>query len=161
MKNKRYWIDQLKLEKHPEGGYFAETYRSKMKSEFDGFEGKRNLSTGIYFLIDQGAFSAFHRIKSDEMWHFYAGDPLLIHMIDVEGNYSNQALGDNLEEGEKLQFVVPAEVYFASEVKGAGDYSLVGCTVSPGFDFADFELADASLAQKFPQHREFLLRLIR
>lgn len=160
MKNKKYWIDQLELEKHPEGGYFAESYRSKIKAEFDGFEGERNLSTGIYFLIDQGVFSAFHRIKSDEMWHFYTGNPLIVHMIDAKGNYSNQIIGANVEKGEKLQFVVPAEVWFASEVKNGGDYSLVGCTVSPGFNFADFELAEANLAQKFPQHRELLLRLI-
>lgn len=161
MKNKRYWVEQLNLEAHPEGGYFAETYRSEIKDKFDGFKGERNLSTGIYFLIDQGAFSAFHRIKSDEMWHFYAGDPLIVHLIDTEGNYNSQTIGANLEEGEKSQFVVPAGIWFASEVKNGGDYSLVGCTVSPGFDFVDFELADHSLLERFPKHRELLSRLIR
>jgi predicted cupin superfamily sugar epimerase len=119
------------------------------------------LSTGIYFLIDRGAFSAFHRIKTDEMWHFYAGDSLLIHMIDAQGNYSSQTIGASLAEDEKLQFVVPAGVWFASEVKNGGDYSLVGCTVSPGFDFSDFELANRSLLERFPKHRELLSRLIR
>lgn len=161
MKNKKYWIDQLKLKAHPEGGYFTETYRSKMEAEFEGFEGKRNVSTGIYFLIDQGAFSAFHRIKSDEMWHFYAGDPLIIHMIDANGRYSSQFLGANIESGECLQFVVPAGVWFASEVKGNGKFSLLGCTVAPGFDFTDFELADSGLIDENPQHRELLLRLMR
>lgn len=161
MKNKKYWIDQLKLKAHPEGGYFSETYRSKIVAEFEGFEGKRNLSTGIYFLIDQGTFSAFHRIKSDEMWHFYAGDALIIHMIDSDCRYCSQVLGSNIESGESLQFVVPAGVWFASEVNANGEFSLVGCTVAPGFDFADFELADNALIDENPQHRELLLRLMR
>jgi|SRR5690554_6022292 len=160
MKNKEYWITQLGLEAHPEGGYFAETYRSKRTINLEELEGERNLSTGIYFLIDQGAFSAFHKIKSDEMWHFYDGDPLIVHMIDEKGNCTQQTIGRSIESGEVLQFVVPANVWFASEVKGSGDYSLVGCTVSPGFDFGDFELADRTLIDKFPHHAELLSRLM-
>lgn len=161
MKNKNYWIKHLGLEAHPEGGYFAETYRSEISSRFAGFSSERSLKTAIYFLIDRGAFSAFHRIKSDEMWHFYAGESLLVHMIDDKGNYRSQAVGRDVENGEKLQFVVPAGCWFASEVKGEGAYALVGCTVSPGFDFADFELAEPSLATRFPEHRDLLKRLIR
>ena len=90
MKTKEFWIDKLELEKHPEGGYFKETYRSKeelnLSSIDNKLKGKRNLSTGIYFLIEAFNFSAFHRIKSDEMWHFYDGDPLIVHMIDMDGN---------------------------------------------------------------------------
>jgi len=161
MDNINYWVKNLELKPHPEGGYFKETYRSKTSGEFAGFTDKRNLSTGIYFLLEKGNFSAFHRIKSDEMWHFYAGDPLVVHMIDEEGNYNKQLIGPKLEQGQTLQFVVPAGVWFASEVIDQGSYSLVGCTVSPGFDFNDFELADKNFVTKFPVHRTLIQKLVR
>lgn len=161
MKTKEYWVKNLELEHHPEGGYFKETYRSQREVEIEGIEGKRNLTTGIYFLIDSMNFSAFHRIKSDEMWHYYAGDPLIVHMIDLNGKYFTQKIGPNLEEGEQLQFVVPANYWFASEVTKGGNYSLVGCTVSFGFDFNDFELADRSLEERYPEHKKIIKRLIR
>ena len=165
MKTKDYWIKELDLQQHAEGGYFKETYRSSvtidLKKVDNKLSGYRNLSTGIYFLIESGNFSAFHKIKSDEMWHFYSGDPLIVHMIDENGSYSAQIVGSDPENGEKLQFVVPANVWFASEVKKGGTFSLVGCTVSFGFDFEDFELADASLIKRFPQHQELISRLIR
>jgi predicted cupin superfamily sugar epimerase len=156
-----YWVQHLGLKPHPEGGFFKETYRSTIKEEFRGFSAKRNLSTGIYFLLEQGNFSAFHRIKSDEMWHFYAGDPLVVHMIDDGGKYHKQLIGPKLDEGQALQFVVPAGVWFASEVADQGKYSLVGCTVSPGFDFDDFELADKNFETKFPEHRNVIQKLVR
>lgn len=159
MKTKEYWVEKLNLEQHPEGGYFKETYRSEETIEIENIEGKRNLATGIYFLIDSGNFSAFHRIKSDEMWHFYGGDPLVVHMIDDEGNYIRQTIGADIEKGELLQFVVPANVWFASEVVERGDYSLVGCTVSFGFDFRDFELATAYLSEQYPEHSKIIERL--
>lgn len=165
MKTKEYWVKNLQLESHPEGGYFKETYRSEKEIEVSKLnvnaEGKRNLSTGIYFLIDSGNFSAFHRIKSDEMWHYYAGDSLIVHMIDLEGRYFTQKIGPNIEKGERLQYVVPAEYWFASEVIEGGKYSLVGCTVSFGFDFNDFELADSSLLTRYPEHKSKIERLIR
>ena len=160
MKEANYWIDVLDLEKHPEGGYYKETYRSDEKVNLNEFDGERNLSTAIFFLLEEGNFSAFHRIKSDEMWHFYDGSPLVIHMIDEKGNYSSQKLGKNMEQGELLQFVVPAGVWFASEVL-EGAFSLVGCTVSPGFDFNDFEMADATLETLCPEKRNTIQRLIR
>lgn len=161
MKSKEYWEEKLGLEKHPEGGFFKETYRSESKVSLDGFSSKRNLSTGIFFLLDGDNFSAFHRIKSDEMWHFYDGSSLIVHMIDEFGNYESQRIGRDIEKGDKLQFVVPARVWFASEVADHKGYSLVGCTVSPGFDFEDFELADESLATIFPQHRKIIEQLSR
>lgn len=156
-----YWVHHLDLKPHPEGGFFKETYRSSIEEEFSGFLGKRSLSTGIYFLLEKGNFSAFHRIRSDEMWHFYAGDPLIVHMIDSGGKYHKQLIGPKLDEGQVLQFVVPAGVWFASEVEGRGEYSLVGCTVSPGFDFSDFELADKNFETKFPKHRNLIQKLVR
>lgn len=164
MHNADYWIKALQLEPHPEGGYFRETYRSKETIDLQFLDekkqGRRSLSTGIYFLLEKGSYSAFHRIQSDEMWHFYDGDPLLIHMIDAEGNYSSQVLGRAVEEGEVIQFVVPAGFWFASEVLEQGAYALVACTVSFGFDFRDFELADSRLKEKFPQHENIISRLL-
>lgn len=165
MKSKEYWVQNLQLLPHPEGGFYKETYRSGLTVEAESLgvnvSGERNLCTGIYFLLEQQNFSAFHRIKSDELWHFYAGDPITIHMIDQEGNYASQDVGSNLEKGEVLQYLVPANTWFASEVKEGREFALVGCTVSFGFDFEDFEMADNSLLQEFPNHHAVLSRLIR
>ncbi len=165
MKSKEYWVEKLDLIEHPEGGYYKETYRSSTAINLSNVDqelsGKRNLATGIYFLLEKENFSAFHRIKSDELWHFYSGDPITIHMISEEGKYLAQDVGGDLEKGEVFQFLVPANTWFASEVKEGREYALVGCTVSFGFDFEDFEMAEKSLIEKYPQHKEILNRLIR
>ena len=161
-----YFIKHLKLETHPEGGFFRETYRSHGTIPEHclpaGFAGQRNFSTSIYFLLQQNDFSAFHRIHSDECWHFYEGGPLLIHIINREGEYSCIRLGRNLHGGEIFQFVVPALSWFASEPAPGTEFSLLGCTVAPGFDFADFEMADAKkLSEKYPRHSSIIHRLCR
>lgn len=165
MKGKQFWIEKLDLEQHPEGGYYRETYRSPLEIELSTIDrslnGKRNLSTGIYFLLDHTSFSAFHRIKSDELWHFYDGDPITIHVIHSDGTYQRQELGREIEKGQQLQFLVPANSWFASEVHEGREYALVGCTVSFGFDFEDFEMADLSLVNQYPKHEVILRRLIR
>lgn len=162
MKPYSYWVDQLGLEAHPEGGFFKENYRSTKQYDFDGFEGSRSVSTGIYFLLTENNFSAFHRIKSDEMWHFYAGGSLRVWMIDEQGLVAHQDIGLELEKGQLPQFTVPAGVWFASEVLAGQSYSLVGCTVAPGFDFQDFELASSeALFNEFPQHKALIERLCR
>jgi len=149
-----YWIDKLNLQAHPEGGYYAETYRARAP------KGERAASTGIYFLIMAGNISKFHRIDADEMWHFYAGDPMIVHMIDPAGNYSFFKLGQNLEEKEVFQAVVPAGFWFGAEMAKDGAYALVGCTVAPGFEFSGFELAGrASLTRQFPDHADIIHRL--
>jgi predicted cupin superfamily sugar epimerase len=157
-------VDQLQLLPHPEGGYFRETYRSDESipqvSVPPRFDGERRFSTAIYFLLTAGNFSAFHRIKSDECWHFYAGSTLHVHVLTVTGEYRLISLGQDLQTGETFQAVVPAGAWFASET--TGDYSLVGCTVSPGFDFRDFELADAAaLSGEWPTHASLIRRLCR
>ena len=164
MKKVDYWVNHLDLLPHPEGGFFKEVYRSETTVSADimeaGMKGDRSLATGIYFLITAGNFSAFHRIKSDEMWHFYYGDPLIVHVIELDGSYTKLSIGLDLEKGQIPQAVVPAGAWFASESLGA--YSLVGCTVSPGFDFKDFELAKKEkLTHEFPQHKELISRLCR
>lgn len=157
-------IEQFGLIPHPEGGCYKETYRS---TEFiskqalpERFTGQRFHSSAIYFLLVQGNFSAFHRIKSDECWHFYAGDTLCVHMISPSGQLTTIYLGN--KPGTVYQYVVPAGYWFASETAPGGSFSFVGCTVAPAFDFADFELADSNtLAQQFPQHSEIIQRLCR
>lgn len=161
-----YLVSKLELLPHPEGGFYKETYRSDgviQKEELaDEFSGPRNYCTGIYFLLTEGNFSAFHKINQDEMWHFYEGDPLRVHMIDVNGTYSYQDIGLDLDIGQLPQFIVPAGVWFASEVSDGGNYSLVGCTVSPGFDFDDFELASRrDLMNNFPEHKALISSLTR
>lgn len=134
-------ISQLELEKHPEGGYFKETYRSGEIT--DTAQGKRNISTAIYYLLDSESISHLHRIKSDEMWHFYIGSPLrLVILNEKTGAFREIILSNDLENNSTLQFVVPAGVWMAAEVIDKSSFSLVGCTVSPGFDFRDFEMAD-------------------
>lgn len=133
------------MELHPEGGWFKETYRSSevILGEHlpNRFGDARHFSTGIYFLLEGKQFSAFHRIKSDEMWHFYYGDPLHVYVIDENGKLQIITLGNNPEAEEVFQAVVKAGCWFASKPASENSFSLVGCTVAPGFNFADFEMA--------------------
>lgn len=159
--NAKYWIHKLDLLKHPEGGYYKEIYRSEevipIEALPDRYSDKRNVSTSIYFMLDKEQVSHFHKLQSDEIWHFYYGVSLTIHMIDESGNYSIQKLGRNLDEGEALQFVIPKCTWFAAEVNDKKSFSLIGCTVAPGFDFADFELAKrGELVKQFPLLKEII-----
>jgi len=165
-KDARFWREKLGLEKHPEGGYFRQTYRSDVSISKDalpgGFTGARAVSTAIYFLLEGENFSAFHRLRSDEMWHFYAGSPLLVHVIDLSGKHSTIFLGGAPDVGQTFQAVVPAGCWFASHVADWKSWALVGCTVAPGFEFADFEMGKREeLAGEYPQHRELIARLTR
>jgi len=166
MKPASYWIEKYNLLPHPEGGHYIETYRSAesvagsaLPARFEN--GSRAFSTGIYFLLEQNQFSAFHRIKSDEMWHFYAGEALDIFVIYPETSQLKVIkLGANPENGETFQAVVPAGTWFASRPAKDSSYALVGCTVSPGFDFADFEMANKNdLIQLFPKHESLIREL--
>ena len=165
MRDQQFYVQYLEMQPHPEGGWYKETYRSQgsIPSSLIGeFDGDRSFSTGIYFLLTKANFSAFHRIKSDEMWHFYDGDGLIVHEINPNGDYIKHQLGLDLENGERPQLVISANSWFASEVKTGGNWCLVGCTVSPGFDFQDFELAEGSeLVAHFPKHGQLIDRLTR
>ena len=158
MKPASYWVEKYNLLPHPEGGYYSETYRAgesiRKESLPDRFTGNRSFSTGIYFLLEAGQFSAFHRIKSDEMWHFYAGDALEIFVLNPEtGNPDVILLGSDPENGETFQAVVPAGSWFGSRPASGSSYALVGCTVAPGFDFEDFEMAEKeALISEFPKY---------
>jgi len=163
MKKAEFYIKFFNLQKHPEGGYFGEVYRSTehipvqaLPQRFSGF---RCYSTSIYFLLPGNEFSAFHRIKSDEIWHFYKGAPVRIHVIDPKGNYSEVIVGDDPERGESFQAVICAGCWFAAETTDPESFSLAGCTVSPGFDFSDFELAKRhELIKLFPAHINIIER---
>ena len=159
-------VQQYNLDPHPEGGWYKETYRSTEYIPVTAlparFGGIRAFSTAIYFLLGQNDFSAFHRIKSDECWHFYAGDPLLIFVIRQDGMLDIIQLGNDTSKGQLFQYVVPANCWFASRPAADSKFSFVGCTVSPGFDFADFELADsAGLSALYPMHEIIIRELCR
>ncbi len=155
-------VSKLGLEPHPEGGFYKETYRSSLSFAPTGFTAERAVSTCIYFMLTSGSFSAFHRIKSDEIWHFYRGAPIQLHIISANGSYRHVRIGNDILNGEHPQFIVKAGDWFASEVVDPDSYALAGCTVAPGFDFADFEMAQRdALSAAFPTHREIIARLTR
>ncbi len=150
------WVRRLKLTPHPEGGYYREFYRSREKIRTP--RGIRNAATAIYFFLPPESISALHRIKADEIWHFYAGAPLGIWMLDPE---TGKAVMRTLGQGQ-FQVTVPAGRWFGAYGTKAGAGTLSGCTVSPGFDFGDFELGRrAKLLKKFPGHSGMIRKLTR
>lgn len=161
------WIDHLHLQLHPEGGYYRETYRSLLtlpSAALPAHDGDRAACTAIYFLLAGAQFSAFHRIRSDEMWHFYTGTGLTVHVITPAGEYRQLRLGSDAMQGEEFQAVVPVGSWFGASLRDQSveSYALVGCTVAPGFDFADFEMASRiELIALYPQHRAIIERLTR
>jgi uncharacterized protein len=163
MKDAKYWIEKLKLAKHPEGGYFYETYRSSQEIEFSLDEKKitRAASTAIYYLLKGNEVSCFHRIKSDEMWHFYAGSDLTIFILNEDGELVQHKLGNGENSADALfQILIPAGLWFAASVDDPSSFALVGCTVAPGFEFADFELADRKkMIEEYPWHEEVIVSL--
>ncbi|MEM9077954.1 MAG: cupin domain-containing protein [Bacteroidota bacterium] len=166
MKDIQFLIDRFNLEPHPEGGYFKEMYRStgiiEKNSLPTSYQGKRNYSTCIYFLLTSDTFSAFHKIKQDEIWHFYSGSALKLSMISENGNYSEHIIGADFNSGHVPQFVVPGEFWFGAKTLEPNSYSFVGCTVSPGFDFDDFILPSQTiLLEKYPQHEAIIRELTR
>ncbi|MCI3205923.1 MULTISPECIES: cupin domain-containing protein [Pandoraea] len=157
-------VTSLELLPHPEGGHYRETYRAgdtiSAQALPNGFSGPRSISTAILYLLEAGDFSAFHRIRSDEVWHFHLGGTLWIHEIDAVGKLTTTPLGHDVAHGEHLQHVVRAGHWFAAQPAPSTQYSLVGCTVAPGFAFEDFEMADpAALAAQWPAHRDLIARL--
>ena len=159
-------VKELNLLPHPEGGYYKETYRSEktiaQSCLSSDFSGDRNMATGIYFLIEKGNFSALHKIKSDETWHFYYGDALEVIEINEQGTLTITQIGSNILKGEMFQYTVKANTWFGSRVCTNGSYSLVGCTVYPGFDFNDFELARREdLINLYPNHQNIITELTR
>lgn len=160
------WIERLQLSAHPEGGYFKETYRSTeticRECLPERFPASRVFSTAIYFLLAENDFSALHRIKQDEIWHFHDGSALTIHIFDTAGRYHTRILGKETDKGAEPQIIVKAGDIFGAELIDKTSFTLAGCTVAPGFDYADFELLPRSELQcQFPGYREIIRRLTR
>lgn len=161
MSSARFYIDQLELLPHPEGGYYKEVFRDPVTyPPHKEFKEERNYSTSIYYLLEKGDRSSFHRIKSDEVWHHYDGGCILIHYFENDILITKK-LGKNLREGESLQIVVPKNSWFAAEPANNCTFALMGCTVSPGFDFRDFEMAKISDVEAYlPEYDNIIKKLI-
>ena len=160
----KYYIDKLKLQKHPEGGYFNEIYRADEIFEAsvlpERYNGDRAFSTSIYFLLDGKDISAFHKLQSDEIWHFYDGCQVKVSIITPLHSLEERILGSNLDNKENLQTVINKHSWFGAELTDKSSFSLIGCTVSPGFDFQDFEVGKREqLLEEYPEFSNIILRL--
>ena len=156
------YIKKLGLKKHPEGGYFREVYRSgeMILPEHlpKRYKSSRNFSTSIYFLLEGKHFSSFHLLQSDELWHFYDGSSVILYIINQKGELKVKKLGR--DEDCELQITIEKHTWFTAEVEDEKSYALIGCTVSPGFEFEDFELGKRdTLVKKCPQHSVLIKRL--
>ncbi|MCK6615560.1 MAG: cupin domain-containing protein [Ignavibacteriaceae bacterium] len=155
--NADLFIKELGLIPHPEGGYFREVYRSAESFIPENTGTERNYMTSIYFLLKSGQFSAFHRLKSDELWYFHEGAAVTIFIISPSGKLEQHILGRNIANGEKLQVIFNKGDWFAATPAVSEGFSLFGCAVAPGFHFDDFELAHReNLIKEFPQHTEII-----
>ena len=158
------YIEKFQLKPHPEGGYFKEIYRAgeMILPEHlpKRYKSARNFSTSIYFLLEGNQVSNFHKLKSDEQWHFYDGSSIALYVIDERGNLNKILLGRNVESRESLQTVIKQNSWFAADLVDKTSFALIGCTVAPGFDFSDFELGKRiDLIEAFPQYSELIDKL--
>lgn len=159
-------VQTLELKPHPEGGFYRETYRctdmivaGALPPEYGA---DRSVCTCIYYLLTSDSFSAIHRVKSDEIYHFYAGDGLELSLLFPDGKAETVLVGADITTGQRPQFVIPGGVWQGSRVVAGGKYALIGCTVAPGFDFADFEMgARSELCRDYPAHAEMISALTR
>lgn len=158
MTNVQQLIEQLQLEAHPEGGFYKSSFRSE--NFITAAQGNRPIYTSIYFLLRSQDISHLHRLKSDELWYYHGGSPLTVHMILPDGTYEAKKLGLNVANGEMPQVLVKKNTIFGSSVEDADTFSLVGCMVAPGFDFADFELfTQTELLADYPQHEAVIRKM--
>ena len=164
MNTAKDWITKLELLPHPEGGYYKEVYRANEKIDKAAlpsrYSSERTFATSIYYLLKSGQFSSFHKLKSDETWHFYKGSPIAIYLISLAGKFEKIVLGDEIDKNQLLQYTIERETWFAAEPLEKNSYSLIGCSVAPGFEFDDFQLGKrAELIMSFPKYSEIILRL--
>lgn len=158
-------IQRFGLQPHPrEGGFFRETYRSEEKFAPESLDpryfGARSVSTAIYYLLKPGTYSALHRLKSDEVFHFYLGDPVRMLLLHPDGSSQEIVLGSDVDAGQCLQVVVPRNVWQGTLLEPYGEYALLGCTVAPGFDYADYEHArKADLIERYPLREDLIRQL--
>jgi predicted cupin superfamily sugar epimerase len=164
-----------------EGGYYRESYRSDKCVQTNGFGDEspmdivyslptpenqlpniRPVLTLIYYLLDGNQFSAFHKVKYDEIWHFYKGSPINLYILTDSKNLLRVQLGNDLRKNEQIHYVIKGNTWFGADLKDKSSYSLIGCSVSPGFDFRDFELGYRNRLKKtYPQHEHIINRLTR
>lgn len=156
MKNKiEEIVECFNMTKHPEGGYYSETYRSSIRTKGDS----HSLCTSIYFLLPSEDVSKFHRIQSDELWFFHSGSPLIVHTLDENG-HTETIVGNDIQAGQAPQFLVPRNTIFGSSVLEKNSYSLVSCVCAPGFEFSEFELfSEEDLIVDFPNFEQIISRL--
>ena len=148
-------IKKLGLEKHPEGGYFKQTYKSDTAVDFEGYDGPRSISSAVYYMLVGHQFSAFHKLKSDEIWHHYAGGSITLYALDGDGKLFKRRIG---RDGAS-QAVMKADIWFAATLDSKKSYCLLGCTMSPGFEYRDWALGKrVELLGKYPQHRKIICR---
>jgi predicted cupin superfamily sugar epimerase len=165
MEKAEFWIRNLQLAPHPEGGYYRETFRSAGSYSFTAptpFNGSRSYATAIYYLLKGGDRSKLHRIHSDEIWFFHAGNPLTVYFFPEQGEPSSFTLGLNAGKGQVVQGTVPRENWFGACCENPVEehYALVSCVVAPGFDFSDFAFGEReTLQKKFPLHAELIAQL--
>ncbi len=158
------YISKLQLIRHPEGGYFNEIYRSGEYYEAgclpERYDKNRAFSTSIYFLLEGNQVSNMHRLKSDEIWHFYDGSTILIYIFDESGKLKLNHLGSEIKDGDSFQIIVPKGCWFGAELKDKSSFGLIGCTVAPGFEFDDFEIGNRNfLLNLFPEYSEIIKKL--
>ncbi|MFP4690955.1 MAG: cupin domain-containing protein [Bacteroidales bacterium] len=156
-----YFVERLRMEPHPEGGFYKEIYQSPIAIDNiclpPGFEGNRKLSSTIYFLLKAGQVSQLHKLRSDEVWFFHYGSPLEMHLVDERGSHVVKRLGLNPEKGESPQLPVPADMIFGARPSEKSGFTLVSTMVSPGFEFRDFELFKTEdVCKMFPHLRDTL-----
>lgn len=164
MHDARHWITTLGLTPHPEGGWYREVYRAGDRLQPSAlperYLGSRPFATAIYFLLNAGEVSRFHRLQSDELWHFYAGTGLTLHLLYADGTHEQRRLGMPGADGTAFVASVPRGVWMGACVDDPAGYALTGCTVAPGFDYADFELASrAALLAAYPARHDIIHRL--
>lgn len=158
-------IRHLKLEPHPkEGGFFRETYRAAETFPEDAlptrYGGPRAASTAIYYLLTPNTYSALHRLQTDEVFHFYLGDPIRMLQLHADGSNSTVVLGPDVLSGQQLQVVVPRGVWQGSLLEPGGTFALLGCTVAPGFEYFDYEAGDRqTFLKQYPAAAEWIRRL--
>ena len=159
----RVLIETLGLAPHPERGYYAETHRGRARVNAIERGVERSASTAIYFLVSADEpFTFLHRLSSDEVFHLYEGGPLDVLRLLPDGSSDVARLGLDLARGERPQLVIPRGTWFGTELAPGATHCLIGCTVAPGFEFEDFELADAAaLAERYPNQRERIARMRR
>ena len=162
IQNADYWIRQLKMTPHPEGGFYKEIFRSRIEILRKSDTDVKQACTSIYYLLQGRDYSAFHRLASDEIWYYHKGEPLVIYELTKTGLLFMHELSDR--ETGNLCIVIEAGSWFAASIPTGKEYTLVSCAVAPGFDFSEFEIANkAELIRLFPEHHrviELFCRLI-